>query len=201
MKRFPDWENYYREEKAESMPWYNPELDSDLKDALEKLQIKKGRALDLGAGPGTQAIALAKMGFEVTATDISETAVKNAAKRAEGLKNINFKTDNILESRLADNGKFDFVFDRGCFHVLPPERREDYAEKVYKLLKPQGYLFLKCFSHKETTVSGGPYRFTPEEIKKIFGGRFKVLSVTESFFQGTLDPLPKALFSILKKPE
>jgi methylase of polypeptide subunit release factors len=52
------------------MPWFNPELDDDLKQALDELGLRSESTLDLGTGPGTQAIQLARSGFEVTATDI-----------------------------------------------------------------------------------------------------------------------------------
>ncbi len=196
-REFPDWEELYREKNVESMPWFNPELDPDLDQALTKLNLHAGTALDLGTGPGTQAIALAERGFKVTATDISDTAVRQALdKTKEKGLDISFKQDDILNSHL--DQEFDFVFDRGCFHVFPPERRQDYVHVVDKLIKPTGYLFLKCFSHLEKREEG-PYRFTPEEIKEIFSSRFNVCSIKETVYHGTLDPLPKALFCVLEK--
>ena len=46
--------------------------DDDLRQALDQLGLRHGRALDLGSGPGTQAMQLAQRGFDMTATDISE---------------------------------------------------------------------------------------------------------------------------------
>jgi cyclopropane fatty-acyl-phospholipid synthase-like methyltransferase len=197
-REFPDWEKLYQDQNVESMPWFNPNLDPDLDQALTKLNLHTtSTALDLGTGPGTQAMALAQRGFQVTASDLSATAIEKAQALAkeQGL-DISWKQDDILNSNLEQ--KFDFVFDRGCFHVFPPERRPDYVRVVDSLIKPNGYLFLKCFSHLETRESG-PYRFTAEEIKEIFGSRFNVISVEDTVYQGTLDPFPRALFSILKK--
>jgi cyclopropane fatty-acyl-phospholipid synthase-like methyltransferase len=195
--QFPDWEQLYQEKPVESMPWFNPNLDSDLDQALTKLNIQSGTALDLGTGPGTQAIALAERGFNVTATDLSATAIEKAQAIAQqkGL-DISWKQDDILNTQLDQT--FDFVLDRGCFHVFPPERRQDYLRVVERLIKPNGYLFLKCFSQLETREEG-PYRFTPEEIKEIFSNRFNVISVEETVYQGTLEQFPRALFCILKK--
>jgi cyclopropane fatty-acyl-phospholipid synthase-like methyltransferase len=196
-REFPDWEQLYQEKNVESMPWFNPDLDPDLEQALAKLNLQTGTALDLGTGPGTQAIALAQRGFQVTATDISDSAVSQVLSKAQekGL-DINFRQDDILNSQL--NQEFDFIFDRGCFHVLPPERRQDYVRVVARLIKPGGTLFLKCFSHLETGESG-PYRFTPADIKEIFGSQFNICSIEETVYQGTLDPFPRALFCILEK--
>jgi len=196
-REFPDWEQLYRNQDVESMPWFNPELDLDLDEALTNLNLQTGTALDLGTGPGTQAMALAERGFEVTATDLSETAIEKAlAKAKEKSLDISFRQDDILNSKL--DQKFDFVLDRGCFHVFPPEQRQNYIRVVDSLIKPKGYLFLKCFSQLETREAG-PYRFTPEEIKEIFSSRFKVNSVKETVYYGTLDPLPRALFCVLEK--
>lgn len=196
-REFPDWEQLYRNQDVESMPWFNLELDLDLDEALTNLNLQTGTALDLGTGPGTQAIALAERGFEVTATDLSETAIEKAlAKAKEKGLDISFRQDDILNSKL--DQKFDFVLDRGCFHVLPPEQRQNYIRVVDSLIKPKGYLFLKCFSHLETREAG-PYRFTPEEIKDIFRSRFNVSSVKETLYYGTLEPLPRALFCVLEK--
>lgn len=196
LTRFPDWEQLYQEKAVETMPWFNPELDPDLAQALTQLKLQ-GSGLDLGTGPGTQAIALAEQGFQVTATDLSETAVQKAQARAAARKlTIHFQQDDILNTQL--NQQFEFVFDRGCFHVLPPDARPGYVATVARLLKSEGYLFLKTFSHLETGESG-PYRFTPEAIAGIFDRAFKVLSITDTVYHGTLDPFPKALFAVLQK--
>ncbi|HHL40523.1 MAG TPA: class I SAM-dependent methyltransferase [Deltaproteobacteria bacterium] len=181
------------------MPWFHRELDHDLAAALDELGIEGGDVLDLGAGPGTQAVALAKRGFRVTAADISAAAVRKAAELAgaEGV-DVRFAVDDICGSSLC--GPFDMVFDRGCFHVIAPDDRPVYVRTVRRLLRPRGLLFLKTFSTAETTVEGGPYRFTAEMIRDIFEGSLEVLSVRESSFRGTLDHEPLALFCILERP-
>jgi len=194
---FPDWEKLYSEQSVETMPWYHEGLDDDFAAALDELGARAGRALDLGTGPGTQAMALAARGLSVTATDLSATAVANAAaaSRARGL-DIEWLEDDILDTAL--NGGFDFILDRGCFHVLPPERRGDYAETVHRLLKPGGWLFLKCFSHMET-MEGGPYRFTPDSLRAVFDRLFEVRALRESRFMGTLERPPRALFCMMQR--
>ncbi|MCP3678143.1 MAG: class I SAM-dependent methyltransferase, partial [Deltaproteobacteria bacterium] len=86
----------------------------------------------------------------------------------------------------------------GCFHALPPEQRGEYVRKTALLLDPGGYLFLKCFSHRET-MEEGPYRFTPEQIRDLFSADFILCSIDETVFHGTLESYPKALFSTLER--
>ncbi len=177
------------------MPWYNENLDSDLEEEFDSREITNGKFLDLGTGPATQAIWLAKRGFNVTGSDLSEAAIKRA-------RNVyaseNFVIDDILNSNLKEN-QFDYIFDRGCFHVLLPTDRQRYITKIRKILKDNGILFLKCFSDKEP-MQEGPYKFSQGEIRELFSKYFIIDSIKETVYQGTLDPLPKALFAVMTVP-
>jgi len=190
-RMFPVWDELYRTGAVESLPWYWPAIDPDLDSALVQHGIKSGRVLDLGTGPGTQALALAERGFDVTASDLSAAAIAYVERQAtaRGVR-VNVVVDDILATKL--KGPFDVIFDRGCFHVLPPERRDEYARTVLGLLSPNGWLFLKTFSHLQPGEQG-PYRFKPEDIRRYFGPRAK--DIRDTVYHGTLDPFPKALFS------
>jgi methylase of polypeptide subunit release factors len=50
------------------------------------MKITKGRLFDLGTGPATQAIELSKLGFQVTATDISENAITRAQRMSNSME-------------------------------------------------------------------------------------------------------------------
>ncbi|HYA82198.1 MAG TPA: class I SAM-dependent methyltransferase [Candidatus Bathyarchaeia archaeon] len=195
-KDFPDWETLYKTQKVETMPWYNESLDSDLeKELAERKVITDGKFLDLGTGPATQAMWLAERGFKVIGSDLSEAAISRAKKIYSNAKNVNFIVDDIINSTLKDN-EFDYVFDRGCFHVLLPSDRKKYISKIKKILKVNGILFLKCFSDKEPRQEG-PYKFSQGEIRDLFSESFQIDRIKETVYQGTLDPLPKALFVVM----
>jgi ubiquinone/menaquinone biosynthesis C-methylase UbiE len=200
-RSFPDWETLYKNQDVESMPWYNESLDADLELELDKIKINKDSFLDLGTGPGTQAIKLLERGFYVTASDLSPTSIHKATVRfnTRRINEVKFMVDDILNSNLNDN-EFDFIFDRGCFHVLSPEKRSTYTTEVYRILKEGGILFLKCFSEKEPERDFGPYRFSSDMIKEIFeNSGFKIQNIKETIYQGTLSPLPQALFIKMTK--
>jgi len=195
-KDFPDWETLYKIQKVETMPWYNEILDSDLEDELARRKITNGKFLDLGTGPATQAIWLAKRGFNVIGSDLSETAIKRANSVYANEKNIDFVVDDILNSKLKAN-EFDYISDRGCFHVLLPVDRQRYITKIKQVLRNNGILFLKCFSDKERRQEG-PYKFSQNEIMDLFNKHFEMVNIKETVYQGTLDPYPKALFVVMK---
>jgi SAM-dependent methyltransferase len=194
---FPDWETLYKTQKVETMPWYNENLDSDLEEALHRRKITNGKFLDLGTGPATQAMWLAKRGFNVTGSDLSESAVNRAKYFYANQKNVNFIVDDILNSKLKES-EFDYIFDRGCFHVLLPTDRQRYITKIKHILKENGTLFLKCFSNKEPRQEG-PYKFSQKEIRDLFSKYFRIDSIKETVYQGTLDPFPKALFVVMTR--
>lgn len=192
-----EWNKMYDDLNPEDLPWFSTNLDHDLEDVIKELNIAEGAVLDIGTGPGTQAIELAGRGFMVTATDISDSAIQKAKERAALEERVvKFITDDILETKLAEH--FDFIFDRGCFHVLPPDRRRDYAKATHKLLKPSGWLLLKCFSQLEPG-DYGPYRLSPEEIRDVFQFPFIILSIKDTVFIGNQQPPPKALFCGIQK--
>lgn len=192
------WDRLYRSSDVTQLPWYTADLDPDIEVAVTRFLSDGGRILDLGTGPATQAIALAKRGFDVIATDISGAAVRKArvAARRAGVE-VDFRADDILDSRLED-GLVSIIVDRGMFHVLPPEDRPLYVKTVHSILRPEGLLFLKTFSHKEPR-SEGPYRFSPGDIRGYFGRAFDILSLEETTFRGALEPAPKALFAVLRR--
>jgi 2-polyprenyl-3-methyl-5-hydroxy-6-metoxy-1,4-benzoquinol methylase len=190
---FPDWEALYASDPAESMPWFYPLLDPDVSGALNGV---RGTLLDIGTGPGTQAIALARLGFDVTAVDLSDSAVEKADARArrEGVR-VSFLQDDILHTRV--RGTFDFILDRGCLEVLAPRDRPSYAETLASLAAPGGRLLLKCFSSRQDG-DFGPYRFRPDQLRELFGRGFDVESVRETVYYGTVEPLPLALFCVAR---
>ena len=65
------------------VPWGHQIARPELVDWVERQEAARlsGRALDIACGLGDNAALLAQSGFDVTAFDISETAVAWAAKR------------------------------------------------------------------------------------------------------------------------
>lgn len=145
--KFPDWDELYTRREMTTMPWYWEELDEDIIDTLKQRNIKEGTLLDLGCGPGYQAILLSNLGFTVTASDIAGSAIEKA-KALDTKNNVTWVVDDILNTKLSENS-FDIIFDRGCFHVFRPQERRLYIRNVKKLLKKNGFLFLKTFSTKQ----------------------------------------------------
>jgi 2-polyprenyl-3-methyl-5-hydroxy-6-metoxy-1,4-benzoquinol methylase len=124
-------------------------IQNELPDENLVSFLHKGRsissAVEFGCGEGRNAIYMAKQGISVTAIDISSTAIDNA-KKISDLKgvNVDFRCQNILSGGIS--GIYDFVYDSGILHHIPPHRRITYIELLKKILKPGGYFGLVCFA-------------------------------------------------------
>lgn len=194
-KEFPTWDDFYRDNKVEEMPWFERNLDEDVRKAIESNNLTDGKFLDLGTGPGTQAMQLTKLGFDVVGSDLSDHAIKMA-------QNLYPKTyyvvDDILNSKFKDN-EFDFILDRGVFHIFEQDKIPAYLDQITRILKKNGILFLKCMSIEEKGMEDGkgPYLYSKEQLGDIFGKNFEIKSIIDSVYFGTINPLPKSLFAVM----
>jgi len=196
-ENFSGWDDYYKENKVEEMPWYEKNLDHDLENEITSKNLSKGRFLDLGTGPGTQALQLAKRNFEVTATDISPSAIEKAKKLSN---EINFLVDDVMDSKLS-NREFDFIFDRGIFHLFDVSQRPQYVKQIKRILGDNGILFLKCMSIDEKNLPDDdmPHKLSKQEITDAFDDDFDVIRIDDTVFNEAYGIKPKALFAVLKK--
>jgi SAM-dependent methyltransferase len=96
-----------------------------------------GRALDLGCGTGTNAVALARHGWRVTGVDFAPKAIRRARRKAEaaGFK-IDFLCADVTDLGIL-TGPFDFILDIGCLFTLKESDRIRYAGELARLSRPQ----------------------------------------------------------------
>ncbi len=180
-----DWEKVYSERSLAQIPWHSDKPDQEFIELIESEKIRPCCVLDVGCGAGTDAIYLASKGSNVTAIDISHEAIRIARGRAEkaGVK-VNFIIGNFLDVE-SDNESFDFINDRGCFHHMNPLHREDFAAKVNRVLKSNGFYYLRCWSDKqEKERVGGAHRISKDVIYRIFSKYFDVGDIKDFRFGG-----------------
>ncbi|MFD9291309.1 class I SAM-dependent methyltransferase [Streptomyces sp. NPDC060030] len=175
------WDGFY-EDRSKPVPFFVAKPDESLVSFLDRGVVAPGRALDLGCGPGRNALYLASRGFEVDAVDLSPGAIAWAEERAaDAGADIRFHCGDAFADD-APAGPYDLVHDSGCFHHLPPHRRVSYLELVDRALAPGGYLSLSCFAsgamgselpdaefYGGAGLQGG-LAYTPESLRWIFSG-------------------------------
>jgi SAM-dependent methyltransferase len=133
---------------------------------LDHLPARQGRLLLLGVGGGREAIALARMGFEVTGVDfvpeMVELARANAAMRG-------FKIDGLVQNlgdlRLPAESYDVAWLSAGMYSSLPTrERRVGMLRKVRQALRSDGFFLL------EFCRAAPPSPVRVERIKRAFAG-------------------------------
>jgi SAM-dependent methyltransferase len=179
------WDGFYGD-RAKPVPFFAAKPDENLADLLVSGRLTPGRALDLGCGPGRNAVHLALNGFEVDAVDLSPAAVAWGEERARaaGAK-VRFHCGDAFADA-APQGPYDLVYDSGCLHHLPPHRRVSYLRLVERVLAPGGHLALTCFAsgamgselpderlYRDGSLHGG-LAYSPAELRWIFSGLTEV---------------------------
>jgi 2-polyprenyl-3-methyl-5-hydroxy-6-metoxy-1,4-benzoquinol methylase len=139
-----NWEEVYRSGRhleSWDLDQGSPELCSFL--ASYPPATVEAAALDLGCGSGSDCIVLAQAGYRTYGIDISAEALRIAGEKAATAGvNISFCQTSVLDLPFP-SGSFSLVTDRGCFHHIPEEERDRYAEEVARVLKPGGKLLLR----------------------------------------------------------
>ncbi|MGO1052291.1 class I SAM-dependent methyltransferase [Crossiella sp. CA198] len=172
------WDGFYAD-RDKPVPFFAATPDENLVSYLDRGLITPGRALDLGCGPGRNAVHLAAAGFTVDAIDLSRTALDWARDRARAAEvEIDFRCGDAFSADLT--GPYELIYDSGCLHHLPPHRRISYLALLDRLLAPGGHFALTCFASgamgselSDTELYhqgglGGGLAFTPESLRWIF---------------------------------
>ncbi|MFD4970436.1 class I SAM-dependent methyltransferase [Streptomyces sp. NPDC058424] len=175
------WDGFYAD-RTRPVPFFADKPDENLAEWLERGLIGGRRALDLGCGPGRNALYLAERGFEVDAVDLSPQAIAWARERArETGAEVRFLCQDAFGSAGSPlTGPYDLVYDSGCFHHLPPHRRISHLALLDRVLAPGGHLALTCFAagamgcelsdaelYRTSRLHGG-LAYTPESLRRIF---------------------------------
>ena len=137
---------------------------------LEARRFKPGRLLVICAGRGHDARLFARHGFEVTAIDFSGEAVKAMRGLADPEALVEIHQADLFDLPASWEAGFDYVLEYTCFCAIDPQRREDYAERVARLLKPGGVLIALAFP--VSSHSGGPpFAVSPADYVRRFRSR------------------------------
>lgn len=174
-----DWNSKY---ETGDTPWDSGLPSRELFRILEEQAVTSGRALELGCGTGTNAIALTERGFEVTAVDCSPLAL-NAARQKAASVGINVEWIEADVQNFGEGMKpFDLVFDRGCYHCC---RRVDLSGylKTLRNVTQVGSRVLILAGNANEQSEYGPPRVTEAELRNELSGLFDIQQIREFRFQ------------------
>ncbi|MEZ4225901.1 MAG: class I SAM-dependent methyltransferase [Polyangiaceae bacterium] len=180
MRTRDDWDERYREPRP---PWDVGVPDEHLVELVTKGRIGVGRALEIGCGTGTNARWLAEQGFDVVALDLAPLAIDKA--RAAGAPKAGSVALHCLDflNEEVPGGPFDFVFDRGCFHVFDHDReRGEFAARVAELLRPDGLWLSLIGSTEGAPRDVGPPRRSARDIMHAIEPELAIIELRASRF-------------------
>jgi methyl halide transferase len=127
------WDLPFRTRSAAEWDKGGPALK--LKALVERGELEQCRIVELGCGSGNDAIYLASQGFNVTGIDIAPTALCYAAAKAQAAGvDVNWVLADV--QALPELGKFDFIFDRGCYHNVRYVNAPGFVASMRQLSHP-----------------------------------------------------------------
>lgn len=171
-------------ENPDAVPWADMKPNVYLVEWLEREPVdgRGKRAVVIGCGLGDDAEHLAKNGFDVTAFDISASAIAWCKKRFP---------ESAVDYRVADlftppeEWAFDFVLESYTVQSMPLEMREQAIAAVAKLVAPGGRLLVigRLAAPEARNLNAMPWPLTHDECDL-----FKTHGLSEHRFEDFDDP-------------
>lgn len=150
-------------------------------------RLAPGRAIDLGCGAGSDAIFLARRGFDVTGVDFSAVGIGRAriASRVVPPEKVpRFVVGDLLDLPSSGvEGPFDLLIDGGTLDDLAVRSRPQVAAVYTALARPGAVLILWCSSGSiekaaRFSLLRAPLRrhrpVTPGEAESLFGAEWAI---------------------------
>jgi SAM-dependent methyltransferase len=178
----PSWNESYA---SGELPWDTGQPEPLLVEFVTSGAVTASLALEIGAGTGTNAIWMAERGFDVLGVDISPLAVEraNAKMEARALR-CRFAAWDFLAA-IPPDGPFQFVFDRGCFHVFDePCERQRFAAQVVAALASGGLWLSLIGSTEGPPREVGPPRRSAREVTLAIEPALEIVELRSAEFRG-----------------
>ncbi len=135
------------------------------------------QCLVVGCGLGDDAEALASAGFDVTACDISPTAV-DAAHARFPRSGVDYVVADVLQPPPAWTAAFDLIFEAFTLQALPPAPRHAAMRALVRLVMPSGRVFVVCRARDENEPIGDlPWPLTRQELDIFVTEGLRALSI------------------------
>lgn len=133
VKKHDEWAEVY--DKGNTTPYFK--LLTDVLDTVIFAYLpKKGRILDAAGGTGRLSIPLAKKGYKVTCTDLSEKMLKQCEQKIRGqsfAKNISILKSDVTDMKEFKRNHFDFTICVGnCISYCNPDKALSELRRVTK---------------------------------------------------------------------
>lgn len=162
----PFWEAVY--DSREGSAFGEP---SNVVVSLAETLPAGAAVLDLGCGDGRHALFFARHGFDVTAVDISESAIRKT--RSLALESgVALRTEVADMTSLHCDRQFDLIIAYGCLHLIEHTQSKWLLERMKAYTLPGGRNFVAIFTDTITL---------PPDLKKFCIGLFREGELSECY--------------------
>lgn len=170
----PDFETIYRAGLTGqgAIPWDDGRPNALFLEWLDRSAhdvVRPGaRIAVVGCGFGHDAKALLSRGYDVTAFDLSPTAIEHA-KRLHSDWESCFSVADLFALPSRWKRRFDLVVEIYTIQSMPPETRRGSIGAIEALLHPHGALFLLCRAsdHPVSIDEGPPWALTADDVRDL----------------------------------
>lgn len=172
-----NWAQHYADGHT---PWdhasAHPELAARLRRGELSVPAPGARALIPGCGRGHDALALATMGWVVTALDqvpALETLVNSRLNPLGGEYQLG---DALTWAPASGEPGVDLIFDHTFLSAIEPEQRPLFADLVRRSLRRDGQLVCLLFPVGKPLSDGGPpYGIDVAQVEELLGDSVELL--------------------------
>jgi SAM-dependent methyltransferase len=157
-----DWEARFA---ADDVPWERGGVHPAVAHWIESGALEPGARIYVpGCGRGLEPAALAAVGLEVTASDITPSAAAFQAETLKGFDHAQMIEGDSLAWR--PGAPFDALYEQTFLCAIHPRQRHAYEAMAFEILKPGGTL-LALFMQKNET-GGPPYGCLMPAMRELF---------------------------------
>jgi SAM-dependent methyltransferase len=122
-------------------------------------------ALIVGCGLGDDAEEAARRGYQVTAFDLSPTAIRDCQQRFPGSA-VDYQVADLFRLPASWHAAFGLVVEIRTLQSLPLAQRTDAAAAIAATVRPGGWLFVHCLGRDDDEPAGGrPWPVSRRELR------------------------------------
>ena len=149
---------------------------------IQKYLKKGSKILEIGAGTGRYSIALAKMGYDVTAVELVESNLKVLSENAKGIENLKSYQGDVLELQFEDN-TFDMVLCLGpMYHLYNQKDKTRAISESLRVCKPRGICMFAYLTHSSIIWAYGVRKGSLKNLAYALNKDGSIKDVPEEIF-------------------
>jgi len=171
-------------------PWDSGSPSSELIRVIDAGKLPGKTILEMGCGTGTNAIELSRRGYQVTAVDLVQIAIRRAREKAKAAGvNVTFHAGDLTAIDLG--GPYDCLLDIGLYHGIRNRNLAAFKSALKRVSRP-GTRWLSLAGNARETTPTGPPVVREEELRAELEPMFNILELHE--FRFDLRPDFRPLF-------